>query len=47
MTELAIATEQLGVTRDDHRAMQLDAVAASFMPESTRRQLSAVIAAFE
>ncbi len=47
VTELAIATEHLGVTRDDHRAMQLDAVAASFMPESTRRQLSGAIAAYE
>jgi aminodeoxyfutalosine deaminase len=30
--ELEVATEYLGVTLDQHRAMQLDAVDASFMP---------------
>jgi adenosine deaminase len=46
VTELSIASEFLGVTRDDHRAMQLDAVDASFMPDSSRRALVDAIAAY-
>jgi aminodeoxyfutalosine deaminase len=44
--ELVLATEHLGVSADDHRAMQLDAIAASFMPDNSKRQLSAEVAAF-
>jgi adenosine deaminase len=39
VTELAIATDVLGVTLDRHRAMQLDAIDASFMPSGTRTDL--------
>lgn len=40
VTELEIATEVLGVTLDQHRVMQLDAVAASFMSAELRDQLA-------
>ncbi len=39
-TELRLATEHLGVGREQHRAMQLDAVAASFMPNAARTNLA-------
>ena len=45
VSELAVATDVLGVTREQHRAMQLDAVDASFMPtdlaDDLRRQIAA------
>ena len=46
VTELAIASEHLGVSRDDHRSMQLDAVSAAAMPDRSRRALSEEIAAY-
>ena len=46
VTELTIASEHLGVSRADHLAMQLDAVDAAFMSDSTRSAISAEIKAF-
>lgn len=43
--ELGLATELLGVSLDRHRAMQLDAVAASFMSAEAARTLRQAIAA--
>lgn len=43
--ELVIASEVLGVTLDQHRAMQLDAVAASFMAADAATTLREAIAA--
>ncbi len=36
MTELSLGTELFGLTLDDHRAMQLDALDASFAPSHVR-----------
>jgi adenosine deaminase len=44
VTELTIATELLGVGLERQRAMQLDAVAASFMSGERRRSLAQEIA---
>lgn len=44
MTELTIASELLGVTDDDHRKLQLDAVSASFAPESVKTAIRAELA---
>lgn len=46
VTELTIATEVLGVEPERHRAMQLDAVAASFAPDGLRRSLTDEIRSF-
>jgi adenosine deaminase len=43
VTELAIASEHLGVSRADHIAMQLDAVSASFMSDASRTKIVAEI----
>jgi aminodeoxyfutalosine deaminase len=43
--ELQIASELLGVAPERHRAMQLDAVAASFMPAGVATKLREAIAA--
>ncbi len=47
MTELTIATEDLGVGRDQHLAMQRDALAASFAPPDVRRRVVEELDAFE
>jgi adenosine deaminase len=39
VSELTIASEHLGVTRDDHRVMQLAAAESAFMSEPTRRSI--------
>jgi aminodeoxyfutalosine deaminase len=44
-TELAIASEHLGVTPADHLVMQVDSLAASFAGENTRVALSTELAA--
>ncbi len=46
VTEMAIASEHLGVSRSDHLAMQLDAVSASFMSDTSRTKIAAEIKAF-
>jgi adenosine deaminase len=46
VTELSIASEILGVTREQHIEMQLDAVAASFADLSTKQRLVDEIADF-
>lgn len=46
VTELALASEHLGISRDDHRSMQLDAVAAALMPDPSKRSLSQEIAGY-
>lgn len=45
LTELAVASEHFGVTRAQHRSMQLDAAAASFAADSVRGELIAEIEA--
>lgn len=45
LTELEIATDVFGVTLEQHRAMQLDAIAASFTSPDTRANLINAIAA--
>ncbi len=47
VTELTIASELLGVTLDQHRAMQLDAIAASFMTSERRTALQAEVTAYK
>ncbi len=44
MTELVIGSERFGLTLGEHRAMQLDALAASFAPDDVRARLSAELA---
>lgn len=44
--ELEVATESLGVSLDQHRAMQLDAVAASFMSAEATSTLRRAIASY-
>lgn len=46
ITELTIATDVLGVTLEQHRAMQLDAVAASFMSAESRAALTSAITGY-
>ena len=46
VTELAIASEHLGVSPADHVAMQRDAVSASFMSDSCRARIDGEINAF-
>jgi adenosine deaminase len=46
VTELALASEHLGITAADHRAMQLAAISASFMSEASKRTLAAEVSAF-
>jgi adenosine deaminase len=46
VTELANASEHLGVTRADHVAMQLDAVGAAFMADARRAAIADEIAAY-
>jgi adenosine deaminase len=41
VTELALASDHLGVTPADHMAIQHDAVSAAFMGESTRQAITA------
>ena len=43
VTELAIASDLFGIDRGQHRAMQLDAVEASFLPDTKRATLQAEI----
>jgi hypothetical protein len=45
VSELLIASDVLGVSVDQHRDMQLDAVAASFMSDDARTVLRQAIAA--
>ncbi len=45
-TELAIAGHHLGVSDDDHLAMQVDAVRASFAPQAFKADLVAELAAY-
>jgi adenosine deaminase len=44
--ELELATTAFGVTAEQHRAMQLDAVAASFAPDGVRGALSVAIRSY-
>ena len=44
--ELSVASEVLGVTREQHVAMQLDAVAASFAEHATKQRIVDQIATF-
>ena len=46
VTELEIASEVLGVSLEQHRAMQVDAVAASFMPSTAKQLLTSQIENF-
>ena len=45
-TELAIASEHLGVSLDDHVAMQRDAVAASFASAEVKASITAELDQF-
>lgn len=47
VTELTIASEELGVSRDQHLAMQRDAAAASFAPADVRRRVIEELDMFE
>ena len=46
VTELAVASEHLGISRADHVAMQRDAVGAAFMSDSRRAVIAAELDAF-
>jgi adenosine deaminase len=46
VTELELATERLGVSFEQHRTMQLDASAASFMTPPLRASVEGEIAGF-
>ena len=46
VTELALASEHLGISRADHVAMQRDAVRAAFMSDSRRAAITAELDAF-
>ncbi len=47
LTELTIASDDLGISRDQHLAMQRDAVAASYAPADVRRSIVEELDAFE
>ena len=46
VSELVIATDVLGVSLEDHRRMQLDAISASFLPAASAMALATEVAAF-
>lgn len=46
VTELALTSEHLGVTRADHVAMQRDAIRSAFMGDATRSKINAEIDAY-
>ncbi len=47
VTELTIASDELGVSRDQHLSMQRDATAASFAPAHVRRRVIEELDVFE